>query len=58
MTPEQITEQAEDVGRKVARRIFADRGNNSEVHLSESQLALIVSTAYEAGLNNGMGTRK
>jgi hypothetical protein len=33
----------------LARRVFASRGNNSEVHLSELDLAKLLGFAYELG---------
>lgn len=33
------------IGELVARKLFAARGNNAEVHLSERELAMICATA-------------
>jgi hypothetical protein len=41
------TETSEKVGRAVARSIFESRGNHSEAHLSETELATIIATSIE-----------
>ena len=38
-----------ETGRRLARRFFAMRGNRSEVHLSEAQLAALLTMAAELG---------
>jgi len=38
-----------ETGRRLARRFFAMRGNHSEVHLSEAQLAALLTFAAELG---------
>jgi hypothetical protein len=38
---------AREVGDMLARRIFKERGNNSEVHLTEPELALIAGMAAD-----------
>lgn len=41
--------RAEDSGlaAKVARKLFENRGNHSEMHLSEDELTIIIETAFE-----------
>ena len=41
---------ATEVGNKIARRLFQSRGNNSEVHLQEAELALLCKLAFQIGL--------
>lgn len=53
MTPEQIAKKADEVGARIARRLFEGRGNHSEMHLSESDLAAAFSAVYEIGFKNG-----
>ena len=36
-----------EIGSRVARKMFDIRGNNSEIHISEVSLALIVESAIE-----------
>jgi hypothetical protein len=43
-------EHAIDIGRELARRLFAKRGNHSEAHLSELDLAAICALAAERAL--------
>lgn len=51
LTAKQLEEIATDVGIGIARRVFGARGNNSEAHIKEKELAEIargaVSTAIE-----------
>lgn len=37
-------------GSALARKVFEARGNNSEIHLSEAQLAALLGVAHEDGL--------
>lgn len=41
------TETSDKVGRAVARRLFESRGNNSEVHISEIELAIIIAMSID-----------
>jgi hypothetical protein len=43
------TPAAVQIGLKLARRIFASRGNHSEVHLREMHLAAMLAVAAEQG---------
>lgn len=47
MTPEELMKRSADLGAKLARRVFARRGNHSEVHLSEDELAGLLGLAAE-----------
>ena len=40
-------------GRKIARRVFARRGNRTEAHISEAELAALCALAYQLGLKAG-----
>ena len=44
-----IPKAAAKAGLRLARRIFETRGNHSEVHLSEEELAVILSAAFQLG---------
>lgn len=44
-----VSELAVAEGRRLARQFFAKRGNNSEVHLSELELAALLALAFERG---------
>lgn len=46
---EQLRETALAEGRRLARKMFAKRGNNSEVHLDEVTLACALTVAFELG---------
>lgn len=46
-------DRAIDYGQAYARRIFMKRGNRTEAHLSEAELAAMLAMAFEAGLNAG-----
>ncbi len=41
------TETAEKVGAAVARRLFESRGNHSEAHLSEIELATLIAVSID-----------
>lgn len=41
---------ATEVGQKIARRLFEQRGDNTEVHLQEQDLALLCKLAFQIGL--------
>jgi hypothetical protein len=43
------------IGRRVARRVFEKRGDNSEAHLSETELAAFCALAAQLGAD---GARK
>lgn len=51
LTPEQreLREASVAEGMRMARRIFQQRGNHSEAHLSEEFLATTLSIAFEHG---------
>lgn len=38
------------IGRDIARKVFAKRGNRAEAHLSELELASMLAVAAERGL--------
>ena len=42
-----------EVAAKLARKVFDLRGNNSEVHISEAELAAVLETACELTLRLG-----
>ena len=44
---------AVDIGKVLARRLFHKRGNHSEVHLTEAELAAMLALAAEQGLSMG-----
>lgn len=39
-----------DIGKKIARKVFEDRGNHSEAHIRESELAAICIAAAESAI--------
>ena len=41
------------IGERIARALFKRRGDNSETHLQEHQLAYIIQQAYELGFRTG-----
>lgn len=41
-----------DAGMKMARQIFAKRGNHSEIHLSEAELATLLALAFKMGYDH------
>ncbi len=43
------TDDCIDIGMRIAVKVFADRGNNSEVHLSKAELAAYIALGAEAG---------
>lgn len=47
------TNDAVDVGMAMARKVFAKRGNHSEIHLSEGELAGLLGAAYSARSEKG-----
>ena len=48
-----INDKCERIGKIVARRVFRERGNHSEAHLSEAELAIIASLAAQLAWNAG-----
>lgn len=58
LSPEQIAIQAANIGARMARRVFEARGNHTEAHLREDELAALMGTAYEIGLKNGQEAAK
>lgn len=44
---EGLSREAERLGRLVARKLFEARGNHSEAHLSEAELAQVCALAAE-----------
>lgn len=40
------------IGRPIARRVFAGRGNHAEIHLSEEELSAIIGLAVGRALDN------
>jgi hypothetical protein len=49
-----IGKVAKTIGDHAARRLFAARGNNSEIHLSEGDLALAMSVCAQAAWDTCM----
>ena len=47
---------AKQCGELVARQLFKARGNHSEVHLSELELALVAATACQVALKRRADT--
>ena len=43
----EISDHAVDIGRTVARMLFAKRGNHSEAHLDEAELAALVAIGVD-----------
>ena len=41
------SDKALKIGRDLARQLFAARGNNSEVHLSEAELVAIIARGVD-----------
>ena len=39
-----------NIARSLARKVFQSRGNHSEVHLSEAELAAMLAVAAETGM--------
>lgn len=50
-------EKAIDTGLKIARHAFAKRGNNSEIHINESDLAAYLTLAYVRGQQEAEAAR-
>jgi hypothetical protein len=50
---EGLRERARVAGDRAARTIFAKRGDHSEAHLNEAQIAGIISAAFELGFEEG-----
>lgn len=44
---------AQKLGAMVARKMFESRGNHSEIHLSERELALVAATAAQTAITHG-----
>jgi hypothetical protein len=42
------------LGQKLARIVFNKRGNHSEAHISEAELASIIQVGVEAALNGSV----
>lgn len=55
--PSVLSQTSIDIGTRIARRIFEQRGNHSEVHLHESELAGICIASAEAALIRTEGNR-
>lgn len=57
--PNQIEEKIDDrsieFGRDIARRVFEKRGNHSEAHLKEVELAALLAIAYADGAKIEIG---
>lgn len=52
----QRTEQAAlDIGRQLARQIFAERGNHAEAHLREAELPAVLALAAKRALKHQAG---
>lgn len=48
-----INDKCDRIGKMVARRVFRERGNHSEAHISEAELAVIASMAAQVAWNAG-----
>lgn len=48
-----VRAQALHVGKLIARKLFAKRGNHVEAHLREHEVAALAAVAYEAGVEAG-----
>lgn len=42
-----VGDMRNEIGKKLARKLFERRGNHSEMHLSEAELAEIIQAAVE-----------
>lgn len=51
-TADHLSPIAQKIGESVARRMFKVRGNRSEIHLGELELALIAAVAAEAAVRH------
>jgi hypothetical protein len=49
----EIPKPAAEAGLRLARRIFETRGDHSEVHLGEEELAVMLSAAFQLGSEDG-----
>jgi hypothetical protein len=45
------SDKAVEIGQRLARRVFANRGNHSEVHLTELELAALLGLAADQFLD-------
>lgn len=52
-----VSELAMEEGLRLARRFFASRGNKTEAHLSEAELAALMALAYHRGELKGYRSR-
>lgn len=48
-TPRVIPEAAARTGLEMARKLFAKRGNHSEAHIAEEELAVMLAAAFHLG---------
>jgi len=48
-----VTIAAIRAGQMIARKVFAKRGNHSEAHISEAELAALLALAFELGQERG-----
>lgn len=44
-----VTEDSVKVGQDVAREVFRKRGNHTEIHIREVDLAALIAVGFEAG---------
>lgn len=51
-----INQPMRDLGEYTARRLFEARGNKSEIHITEADLALAIGAAAQAAWTSAMNT--
>lgn len=51
-----LEDRSLEIGRQLARKVFEKRGNHTEAHLSEMELAAICSLAAQGGMHEVMLT--
>ena len=49
-----INKPMRELGKYTARRLFAARGNKSEIHITEAELALAIGCAAQAAFTAGI----
>ena len=49
-----LRDRASVEGFRIARKVFAKRGNHTEAHLSEGELAAMLVVAFELGYSEGV----
>ncbi len=55
MTSSMLSVYALNYSRRVARALFKKRGDNTEVHITEAELAALMARAFDAGITELAG---